>query len=115
MPARENSKNVNDLLTTLRVAKSNHYDYDYDSNPRGVLRSPREPKVPLSAVTSVDAGRSNALYTGKPLNIHLGEWGTVVAVVKAAKANDKFRSGVFATSKNGDFASQIDGARQKLN
>jgi hypothetical protein len=68
--------------------------------------------VPFSAITSVDVGRSNAFYTGKPLNIHLGEWGSVVAVVKAARANDKFRSGVFATSKNKEFVAQIESARQ---
>jgi hypothetical protein len=70
--------------------------------------------VPLSAIARVDAGQSNAFYTGKPLNIHLGEWGSVVAVVKAAKANDKFRSGVFATSKNKEFAAQIESARGRI-
>jgi hypothetical protein len=70
--------------------------------------------VPLSAVTSVEAGRSNPFYTGKPLNIHLGEWGTAVAVVKAARANDTFRSGVFATAKNKDFAAQVENTRRRL-
>jgi hypothetical protein len=66
--------------------------------------------VPLFAVTEVDAGRSNAFHTGKPLNIHLGDWGTVVAVVKAAKANAKFQSGVFATAKNKEFVAQVQTA-----
>jgi hypothetical protein len=70
--------------------------------------------VPLITITEVDAGSSNAFQTGKPVNIHLGEWGTVIAVVKAAKANAKFRSGVFATAKNKDFVAQIESAREAL-
>jgi hypothetical protein len=70
--------------------------------------------VPLSTITRVDAGQSSAFHTGKPVDIHLDEWGSLVAVVKAAKANDRFRSGVFATSKNKDFAAQIEDARRKL-
>jgi len=70
--------------------------------------------VPLSAITAVDSGRSTAFTTGKLMTIELGAFGTVVSVMKAAKANEKFRSGVFATAKNKDFAAQIEAARRSL-
>ena len=66
--------------------------------------------VPLSAITMLDAGRSNAVYTRKPLTIQLGQWGTVVTVIKAANANDKFRSGILATARNKEFAAQVGAA-----
>lgn len=81
-----------------------------NAGPKAVLAF----TVPLSVITGVEAGRSNPFYTGKPLNIHLGGWGTVVAIVKAARANDKFRSGVFATAKNKDLAGQIEETRRRL-
>ncbi len=36
------------------------------------------------------------------------------AVVKADGANEKFRSGVFATAKNKDFAAEIEETRRRL-
>jgi hypothetical protein len=70
--------------------------------------------VPLAAITAVDPGRSSAFTTGKWLRIELADVGTVVSVMKAAKANEKFRAGVFATAKNKEFAAQIDAARRSL-
>jgi hypothetical protein len=70
--------------------------------------------VPLTAITAVDAGRSNPFMTGKWLRIELGDLGTLVSVMKATKASEKFRSGVFATGKNKEFAAQIEAARRNL-
>lgn len=68
-------------------------------------------KVPLSKVTRVDAGKSNAFSTRNPVTIALGDWDAVISVKKAARANEKFASGVFATAKNKEFAAQIESAR----
>ena len=68
-------------------------------------------KVPLSEISRVDPGKSNAFSTGSPMTMVLGNWEAVISVKKAAKANDKFASGVFATAKNKEFAAEVDSAR----
>lgn len=69
-------------------------------------------KVPLSQISHVDPGKSNAFSTGAPVKVVLGEWEAVISVKKAARANDKFSSGIFATAKNNEFAAEVDAARR---
>jgi hypothetical protein len=69
-------------------------------------------KVPLSEISNIDPGKSNAFSTGSPMTIVLGDWNAVISVKKAARANDKFSSGIFATAKNKEFAAEVDAARR---
>jgi hypothetical protein len=68
-------------------------------------------KVPLSEIARVDPGRSNAFSTRSPVTVMLDAWEAVISVKKAARANEQFASGVFATAKNKDFAAEINSAR----
>lgn len=68
----------------------------------------------LAAITSVDPGKSNAFMHSSWLKIELADLGTTISVAKAAKANERFSVGVFATNKSKEFAAQIEEARRRL-
>jgi hypothetical protein len=70
--------------------------------------------VPLSAITTVDPGKSNPFMALKWLRIELADLGTHISVMKASKANEKFGVSPLATSKNKEFATQIEEARRRL-